>query len=356
MSYKDYNKFSFKNKLSILLDRLDAAKTAIEEMPSGGGGDFEDFGFTIDEAGKVSRFVNENYALPTSVKTIGPKAMKSFARESNILTFDSKNLQTIEEDGLAYGFYGATYMTSAALPKVTSIGKNGLANAFYNDARLSSITLADNPTLGERALEYAFYGTGIKNVSGLKLSSIEGNRALSNAFYSCKALTSVPFADTLETVTGSYGLGSTFKSCTGLTNVTFSKLERVIANGMDSAFSGCTNLQSASFPALEHVGLYGLYSTFEKCTSLTTVSFPVLTKLESNRSLAYAFSGCTSLTSISFPSLVVDASYASDVFFYMLSGVTGCTLHFTAASEPYVKLLTGYPNFNGTNTTVLFDL
>lgn len=36
--------------------------------------------------------------------------------------------------------------------------------------------------------------------------------------------------------------------------------------------------------------------------------------------------------------------------------VRGCTVHFPAAIQAKIETMTGYPNFGGTNTTVLFDL
>ena len=70
-----------------------------------------------------------------------------------------------------------------------------------------------------------------------------------------------------------------------------------------------------------------------------------------------AFYGCSKLTSLSFPALTVD-SFGSvvDQFDKMLSGVTGCTVHFPAAIQAKIETMTGYPNFGGANTTVLFDL
>ena len=77
----------------------------------------------------------------------------------------------------------------------------------------------------------------------------------------------------------------------------------------------------------------------------------------SGQPMWYAFYGCSKLTSLSFPALTADSfGSAVDQFDNMLSGVTGCTVHFPAAIQAKIETMTGYPNFGGTNTTVLFDL
>lgn len=43
-------------------------------------------------------------------------------------------------------------------------------------------------------------------------------------------------------------------------------------------------------------------------------------------------------------------------FSNMLYGVRGCTVHFPASTQTKIETMSGYPNFGGTNTTVLFDL
>ena len=79
--------------------------------------------------------------------------------------------------------------------------------------------------------------------------------------------------------------------------------------------------------------------------------------MNSGQPMFCAFYGCSKLTSLSFPALTVD-SFGSEVgqLDRMLSGVTGCTVHFPAAIQAKIETMTGYPNFGGTNTTVLFDL
>ena len=76
------------------------------------------------------------------------------------------------------------------------------------------------------------------------------------------------------------------------------------------------------------------------------------------------FFGCVGITSISFPSLSStsfpgsgSSSTFKNFFNDMLSGVTGCVVHFPSNLQ---SVIGSWPDvtagFGGTNTTVLFDL
>lgn len=277
MSYKDYNKFSFKNKLSILLDRLDAAKTAIEEM-SGGGGGGGLFNYDLDESGAA----------------ITPRHFK------------------VGDD-------------------ITALGSRIFSELFYTRGSIAVPTIID-----------------LNNVTRL------GEYALYNM---CKTSTYRPDATVefraknLEEV-GDRGMGYAFNGCTTLEKVDMSKTRLIGTSGAYQAFYKCSNLVDVNLSSLERVESQGLYEAFYKCTLLESVRFDSLEHV-SREGLSSCFSSCTNLKHVYFPSLT---SLGNWPFSSMLSGVTGCTLHFKADAESIVKSSSGYPNFSGTNTTVLFDL
>ena len=158
-----------------------------------------------------------------------------------------------------------------------------------------------------------------------------GKYALAYAFYSCPSLTSVDLSS-LTTVSGEYALYNAFSGCTALTSVDLSSLTTVSgSNALASAFDRCTALTSVDFSSLTTVsGYHSFYATFGRCSSLTSLSFPALT--------------------------VAGLQFGSAQFDDMIRGVTGCTVHFPAAVQAKIEATAGYPNFGGTNTTVLFDL
>ena len=179
-------------------------------------------------------------------------------------------------------------------------------DGVYKIPEVTSFSLPSNATnVGQYALAYAFYSCpSLTSVDLSSLTSVSGEDAFYEAFYKCTALTSVDLSS-LTTVSGRNALASAFDVCTALTSVDFSSLTTVS-------------------------GYHSLYNTFSRCSSLTSLSFPALT--------------------------VSGLQYGSSQFDNMLYGVTGCTVHFPAAVKAKIEATSGYPNFGGTNTTVLFDL
>lgn len=183
-------------------------------------------------------------------------------------------------------------------------------------------------------------------------------REVSNGVYQIPEVTSFSLPSNATDV-GKYALAYAFYSCPSLTSVDLSSLTSV--SGEDAfyeAFYKCTALTSVDLSSLTTLsGRGALESAFDACTALTSVDFSSLTTVSGYNSLYAAFSRCSSLTSLSFPALTVAGlQYGSAQFDDMIRGVTGCTVHFPAAVQAKIETTAGYPNFGGTNTTVLFDL
>ena len=158
--------------------------------------------------------------------------------------------------------------------------------------------------IGYRALYYAFYQSGITSVGLSNLETVGAYHAMRYAFYGCTGITSVDLSN-LKTITATSSMGYVFANCTNLSSVDFSSL---------NAVKGSQCLQNA----------------FQN-TSITTLSFPAL-------------------KSDSFGS-------HTDQFNNMLSGVTGCTVHFPSNLQSVIGSWSDVTaGFGGTNTTVLFDL
>lgn len=187
---------------------------------------------------------------------------------------------------------------------------------------------------------------------------------LQYGFYENTALTGALSFPSLTTISGTYGMSTAFQGCTGLTSVSFPALTTISGNyGMSSAFYNCTGLTSVDLSALTTIsGNSGLGTAFFGCTRLTSVVLSALTTLSASGGMSYTFRNCTGLISVSFPALKSN-SFGSVInqFANMLSGVTGCTIHFPSNLDPQtgstvISSLSGYPNFGGTNTVLAFDL
>ena len=158
-----------------------------------------------------------------------------------------------------------------------------------------------------------------------------GERALYNAFSNCSTIVSADLSS-LTTISGNYAMSGSFQYCINLASVNLSNLI-TISSRSDA-----------------------LYVAFRGCSALTNVDLSSLTTIANNASYALqnAFAN-TALVTLSFPSITyIDrSSQLTD----MLSGVTGCTVHFPSNLQSVIGSWSSVTaGFGGTNTTVLFDL
>jgi len=250
---------------------------------------------------------------------------------------------TSGEGAFSYGFQGCTGITSVDMSSLTQIilppsGSIGQAFAwmFQNCTGITSVDMSSLTTIS----------TGRTTYSGTYTACM-------CMFDGCSSLATVDLSS-LQTISGANCCSSMFQNCTSLTSIDLSSLTTI--NGSYFAacnymFSGCTNLASANLSGLQQIGGDGGCSRmFQNCTSLTSMNFASLTSVKGG---SYMFSGCTSLTSVSFPALTVAGAITD---FNWFSGVDGCTLHFPSNLQSTIEAKSAYPNFGGTNTTVLFDL
>lgn len=241
----------------------------------------------------------------------------------------------------------------------TDVDGHVFDRANYQNARLSvnGVNLSSLTKIsGEYAFNEAF--TSCTNITGnVDLSSVTeiiGQYSCYNMFYNCTNITSVDLGE-LWHVVYSNACSRMFNSCLRITTVDLGKLSTIDANyGCSYMFSGCSALINLDVSSLRYInGDNGCYEMFGN-TGLQSVTF---TNLEyvSTSGLYRAFINCRSLTSLYFPKLVtLSGSYCMTG---MLSGVTGCTVHFLKSKEQEFSALDYViAGFGGTNTTVLFDL
>ena len=239
--------------------------------------------------------------------------------------------------------------------EVSSNGELQKLTSSFTWSLPSSVT-----DISQYVMYYAFYGcTGLTSVDLSSLIMISGTSAMYYAFRDCAGLTSVDLSG-LTTVSGITAMQSAFSNCTGLTSIDLSSLTTVSGStAMQYVFRGCTGLTSIDLSSLTTVSDgYGMNSAFQGCTSLTSVDLSSLTTVSGVYAMGYIFSNCTGLTTLSFPALT-STSFGSPTnqFNNMLSGVTGCTVHFPSNLQSVIGSWSDVTaGFGGTNTTVLFDL
>lgn len=296
-------------------------------------------------------------------KTGGTATMTPGQMPAQIASIPSGGGVGIPREVNANGVYGMpTESFTFSLPaNATDLSERALSYAFYGCTSLTSVDLSSLTAVsGSQALNYAFRNcTGITSADLGSITEISGESALYYAFYGCANLASVNFGS-LTTISGRDALGSAFRGCLPITQADFPLLTTISGNNaFDSVFRGCTSLVSVNLNALSTISGGNIMSyAFAECTNLVSVNFASLSTISGGSAFTDAFRGCTSLTSISFPALTPNSFVGTVVnqLNRLVSGVTGCTLHFPAATQAKIETMDGYPNFGGTNTTVLFDL
>ena len=233
-----------------------------------------------------------------------------YFEDYEIFTDRNLGISSVSFPDLEYvGNYGMTYfinyapdLTSAEFQKLEEIGNNGLTNAFSNNSNLVNISFPKLKKIGMNGLSSCFYNTKVSVVN---------------------------FPDLEEVYSG--GLSGAFTVC-GITSVSMPKLRT--AKG--SAFSNC----------------------FSSVRLLESISFPSLVNINEQYVFHYAFQNCSKMKNIYFPALTPESfgSYKNQ-FNYMLSVVSGCTVHFPYSVKKTIQDWADITSgFGGSNTSVLFDL
>lgn len=208
----------------------------------------------------------------------------------------------------------------------------GLYEAYaYASGLTGNIDLSNINTIGLGGLYRTFYRT---NISSLDLSGI-------------------------TSITNNTALRETCCQATNLTNLNLSNLQQVSSAQGLYGIASDTAITKVDLSILTTIsGENALYAAFKNCTSLTEVRLDSLSSITGYSAMCQAFKGCTSLTTLMFPSLQISAFGSNtNQFDEMLSGVTGCIVHFPSDLESIIGNWTSVLNgFGGTNTVVLFDL
>lgn len=227
---------------------------------------------------------------------------------------------------------------------------------------------AGTTDIGDYCLAYAYYSTPSNVLSGTidlsSLTNISGVSACRFMFSNCTGITSVDLGS-LTTINGMYACSSMFNGCTGITSVDLSSLTTISGSyACQSMFSHCTGITSIDISSLTTISsTNGALNMFDNCNGLVSVTFTSLSVLTGSGACAGMFNSCPSLTSLSFPALTSTSFGSTSVtqFNNLVSYCTGVTIHFPSNLDPQngstvISSLTGYPNFGGTNTTLVFDL
>lgn len=267
------------------------------------------------------------------------------------------------------------------LTGVTDLDSFALAYAYYDNMNITAVDMSSLTQIsGASALFHALHSSGVTTLNMSNVTQVTGSNACESMCRECTSLTSVnlsslgdingmPYAFAgcsnltsvnVSSATAISNAESMFDGCTSLASIDLSNVTIIYyANGM---FGGCTSLATVDVSGVEEITTNSGNNMFYGCTSLTTMTWTSLNKLWAQALYdAYAYSGIQTLY---FPALTTFGDDVdpvnnpdSDPFYYMLEGVDGCTVHFPAALQATIGSWPSVQSgFEGTNTTVLFDL
>lgn len=275
--------------------------------------------------------------------------------QNGTLLISFTGVTEIGDNTLHHAFFYNTNITgNLDLSNIQKIGTGAMVSCFQYSGLNGSVDLSGVSYVGAYGLQYAFANTAITSVdlSNLVDAMACGNGAFSNAFGSITTLTSVNLSNLTK-----IGGGISFSGCR-LTTLNLPKLELVGANGMQSFVENNSTLTSASMPLVNGNGGQRPFTACFKGCNLTTFKFESLSNITGIYSVAQTFANNLNLQSVWFYALNT-SSFGNNTnqFNNMLSGVTGCTVHFPMAIQSTIGSWSDVTNgFSGTNTTVLFDI
>lgn len=350
----------------------------------------------------IIKFGNNNVipTVPVDKKVYGTTA-EAFVGKTNangVLQMPNTNYDVVfdgvtdlVEYALYFKFYNAG-IKSISFPDLVGSqnGNNGKysMNSLCNKSTVQSASFPKLEYVKYYGMNAAFRNSNIRTLDISKVKKVD-DYGMNYICTDCSNLTGDLDLSKIETA-GTYAFNYGFQNCVGLTSVDLSKLENLPTYGLFHGFEGCTNLTSVNLGSLNTYGRYALTSAFNNCVNLSSVDLSGLTTITETMSNCFAVSRSNSeiankLKSVSFTNLssILPSSAFYDCFEYrtglehiyfpalnsnsfgtntlqftgMLFGVTGCTVHFPANLESVIGSWESVINgFNGTNTTVLFDL
>ena len=274
------------------------------------------------------------------------------------------------------------------------VDENGeLQEPISGELVANGIVKVDNAILAYKFCNYIeqehYYDEGIENFTnrnvGFEIISFPdleyiGNNAMRNFINYAPDLIEVNFPK-LEEV-DEYGLYYGFYTDEYLQDISFPKLKKVNLFGLENCFA-YTDVRNVQFPELVEVysgGLSGCFSSSKVSTisipklkkacnnalshlvyyskTIETMSFESLEDISGQYVFQYAFGYCSNLKNIYFPALNPESfGKYSNQFSNMLTGVSGCTVHFPYSIKKTIQDWADITSgFGGSNTSVLFDL
>ena len=291
--------------------------------------------------------------------TISVSAVTS-SIDSNITAGNiKKNVQILGVTGTYEGSGSATLITK-------SITHNGTYNASSDNADgYSSVTV--NVSGGGGSVSRLFTANYWVDTSGNvhNIEDDDGNTISAEAtsipstmFIDYESVDNIKYLDcsNLVSISGTINFGH----CENLEGLDFSNLETAGDQAFYSAIFGNPKLTQIVFPKLTSAGYRCFYlskgALLENEGMSITARFPSLSNLNADQIFYQAFGGYQSV--IIYFNALTTSSFGSNInqFQQIVRYTEEAEIHFPSNMQSTISGLTGYPTFDGEDTTLVFDL
>lgn len=217
--------------------------------------------------------------------------------------------------------------------------------------------------LGDMAFAYAFAYASFSNpiIDFSKITEINGEQAFAYAFYNASGVEKVDLSGLKIIKWGTRAFLQPWP--TSHTTVDFSSLEIIYSANQCFQFGIVKQNSDGSqtFPRLRKITSSSCFNqAFMSSYNISVVKFLSLNYADSNPFLT-CLSQNSYISEIHFPAMGPNSFGSTSVFSNMFAGKSGKTIHLPKNLDPaggstVISSLSGYPNFGGTNTVLVFDL
>ena len=260
----------------------------------------------------------------------------------------------------------------ASTPATSGFLTDGNGNIFLFNGE--AVYVDDNPAPAPQEPSYGnYYIMEDDSIMPVYFDSLDmGGSARSGVIFT-DGVTDMDYSGSwgyrIITIRGDYSISpaefSSIKSVrlstSGISNLGIKKIVyKSVTGKFDARYEGILNVVGTSASTLTTIDLSNATSIYMMgaCIGLTALQEVKMDKAENititrgSAVIGGTFKN-TAVTELRFPALKTTSTIEIQ---YMLSSVDGCTVHFPSNLESTIQGLAGYPNFGGTNTTLLFDL
>ena len=216
---------------------------------------------------------------------------------------------------------------------------------------LENIVFSGFNDIGDYTFIDRFHYNEFSLVDLSNLTEISGELACEEMFYECY-LTSVDLSN-LTTISGIYACDKMFLK-SSISSIDLSNLTTISGEYSCGEMFVQSDLSSIDLSSLTTISGEHACSMMFGYSSISSIDLSGLTTISGKSACSQMFYNCKNLKNLSFPSLKTISN--QNAFFGLITVCSNVTIHFPSNMQSIIQGLSGYPNFSGTNTTLLFDL